>query len=140
MSDATVLIIDDSAELRALLEGILPYGGYQTLSAGTGEQGLSLALHHKPDVILLDLELPDTSGIQVLEKLNEHGLAAPTIMITGFGSEGVAARALHLGALGYLIKPFTTEEVLTSVERALTVRDLRHGAKSTNVSSRPPPL
>jgi transcriptional regulator with GAF, ATPase, and Fis domain len=46
-------------------------------------------------------------------------------MITGFGSEGVAARALHLGALGYLIKPFTTEEVLTSVERALTVRDLR---------------
>jgi CheY-like chemotaxis protein len=125
MSEATVLIIDDSAELRALLESILPYSGYQTISASSGEQGINLALQHKPDVILVDLELPDTSGIQVLEELNRHQLTAPTIMITGFGSEGVAARALHLGALGYLIKPFTTEEVLASVERALTVRELR---------------
>jgi two-component system NtrC family sensor kinase len=125
MAQATALIIDDSTELRSLLESILPYSGYRTISASTGEEGLNLALKLKPDVILVDLELPDTTGLQVLAELKQHQLAIPTIMITGYGSEGVAARALQLGALGYLIKPFTTEEVLSSLERALTVKRLR---------------
>ena len=125
MSEATVLIIDDSNELRSLLESLLPYSGYQAISACTGQEGLSLALTMHPDVILLDLELPDTTGLQVLEALNRHRLTIPTIMITGYGSEGVAARALRLGALSYLIKPFTSEEVLSSLERALTVKRLR---------------
>lgn len=125
MARATALIIDDSSELRSLLESILPYSGYRTVSASTGEEGLNLALQLKPDVILVDLELPDTTGLQVLTELNQHQLSIPTIMITGYGSEGVAARALQLGALGYLIKPFTTEEVLASLERALTIKHLR---------------
>jgi CheY-like chemotaxis protein len=125
MAQATALIIDDSTELRSLLESILPYSGYRTVSASTGEEGLELALKLNPDVILVDLELPDTTGLQVLTELNQHQVSIPTIMITGYGSEGVAARALQLGALGYLIKPFTTEEVLSSLERALTVQRLR---------------
>ena len=125
MPEATVLIIDDSIELRSLLESLLPYSGYQTVGASTGQEGLSLALAMDPDVILLDLELPDMTGLHVLERLNQHRLTIPTIMITGYGSEGVAARALRLGALSYLIKPFTTEEVLSSLERALTVKRLR---------------
>ncbi len=125
MARATALIIDDSTELRSLLESILPYSGYRTMSASTGEEGLNLALRLKPDVILVDLELPDTTGLQVLKELKQHQLSIPTIMITGYGSEGIAARALQLGALGYLIKPFTTEEVLSSLERALTVKRLR---------------
>ncbi len=125
MSEERILIIDDSNELLSLLESILPYSGYQTISATTGEEGLGLALDLRPDVILVDLELPDTTGLQFLEQLEHHRLAIPTIMMTGYGSEGVAARALKLGALGYLIKPFTTEEVLASVDRALTVKRLR---------------
>jgi two-component system NtrC family sensor kinase len=125
MPEATILIIDDSSELRSLLESLLPYSGYQAVCAGTGHEGLSLALASQPDLILLDLELPDMTGLQVLEALNQHRLTIPTIMITGYGSEGVAARALRLGALSYLIKPFTTEEVLSSIERALTVNRLR---------------
>lgn len=121
----TILIIDDSTELRALLESILPYSGYQAISATTGKEGLKLALEFNPDVILVDLELPDTTGLQLLEAFNQHELTMPTIMMTGYGSEGVAARALRLGALDYLVKPFTTEEVLSSVERALTVERLR---------------
>jgi two-component system NtrC family sensor kinase len=120
----TILIIDDSIELRSLLESILPYSGYQAVSATTGQEGLDLALQLEPDVILVDLELPDTSGLQVLEALSQQDHTVPTIMMTGYGSEGVAARALRLGALGYLVKPFTTEEVLAGVERALTVRRL----------------
>jgi DNA-binding response OmpR family regulator len=126
MSEPTVLIIDDRTELRDLLESILPYSGYRTIGASTGQEGLDLLLELKPDVVLLDLELPDTSGLKVLEELNRQELDIPTIMITGYGSEGVAARALRLGAQSYLVKPFTTEEVLSSVDRALTVRHLRH--------------
>jgi CheY-like chemotaxis protein len=124
MAEERILIIDDSTELRSLLESILPFSGYHTLSASTGEEGLELATRLRPDVILVDLELPDTTGLKVIEELNRRGIAIPTIMITGYGSEGTAARALRLGAQGYLVKPFTTEEVLSSVEKALVIRRL----------------
>ena len=124
MAEERILIIDDSTELRSLLESILPYSGYQTLSASTGEEGIELATKLRPDVILVDLELPDTTGLKVIEELNRQGITIPAIMITGYGSEGTAARALRLGAQGYLVKPFTTEEVLSSVEKALVVRRL----------------
>ena len=124
MAEERILIIDDSTELRSLLESILPYSGYHTLSASTGEEGLELATTLRPDVILVDLELPDTTGLKVIEELNRRGITIPTIMITGYGSEGTAARALRLGAQGYLVKPFTTEEVLSNVEKALVVRRL----------------
>jgi CheY-like chemotaxis protein len=120
MAGEKVLIIDDSDALRSLLESILPYAGYKAVSASTGRQGLQLVSETKPDVVLTDLELPDTSGLKVLEELNERGFAIPTIMMTGYGSEGIAARALQLGVRDYLIKPFTTEEVLSSIERALS--------------------
>jgi CheY-like chemotaxis protein len=124
MAEEQILIIDDSTELRSLLESILPYSGYHTLSASTGKEGLELATTLRPDVILVDLELPDTTGLKVIEELNRRGITIPTIMITGYGSEGTAARALRLGAQGYLVKPFTTEEVLSNVEKALVVRRL----------------
>ncbi len=125
MAQEKILIVDDSTELTSLLENILPYGGYQTISALTGEEGLGMVLDSNPDVILVDLELPDITGLRFLETLSQRGLTTPTIMMTGYGSEGVAARALRLGASGYLIKPFTTEEVLGSVEKALSVSRLR---------------
>lgn len=124
MMAKTVLIIDDSDELRSLLESVLPYGGYETISAGAGREGLDLAAERKPDVILVDLELPDMNGLKVLEALNRQKTSIPTIMMTGYGSEGIAARALHMGAFGYLVKPFTTEEVLSSLEKALNLGQL----------------
>jgi two-component system NtrC family sensor kinase len=120
-----VLIVDDSAELRASLEAILLYGGYESVSAATGQEGYSLALKVRPDVILLDLELPDTTGLKLLEEFNRQGLTIPTVMMTGYGSEGTAARALRLGVRDYLVKPFTTEEVLSSIDRALQEGRLR---------------
>jgi len=124
MVPKTVLIIDDSDELRSLLESILPYGGYRSIGAGTGGEGLCLAAEERPDAILVDLELPDMNGLKVLEALARQNLSIPTIMMTGYGSEGIAARALGLGASGYLIKPFTTEEVLSSIEKALNLGQL----------------
>ena len=119
MSGETILIIDDSAELRTTIEAVLRFGGYRPFCASNGQDGLGLAAEVQPDVILIDLELPDTTGLKVLEQLNEQGVKIPTIMMTGYGSEGTAARALRLGVRDYLVKPFTTDEVLSSIERAL---------------------
>jgi CheY-like chemotaxis protein len=124
MAGERILVIDDSSELRSLLETILPFGGYRTASAGTAQEGLEKVSQLRPDLILVDLELPDTNGLKLLEELKHRQLAIPTVMMTGYGSEGVASRALHAGALGYLVKPFTTEEVLSSVEKALSVGHL----------------
>lgn len=121
MAGERVLIVDDSAEIRALLESVLPSAGYETLSAGTGQEGLDLAFRERPDILLVDFRLPDIGGLELLEQLNRANISIPAVVMTGYGSEGVAARALRLGALGYLIKPFTTEEVLTTVEKALAV-------------------
>jgi len=120
-----VLVIDDSEELRSLLEAILPFGGYESCGVGSGEEGLNLVPELDPDLILIDLELPDMTGLRVLEELNKLGYNIPTIMMTGYGSEGSAARALRLGVRDYLIKPFTTDEVLSSIERALSESRLR---------------
>lgn len=119
MSGEKVLVIDDSDALRSLLESILPYGGYEAICAGTGELGLQLVLEAQPDVIMTDLELPDITGLELLEELKQQGTTIPTIMMTAYGSEGVAAQALKLGVRDYLVKPFTTEEVLAAIERAL---------------------
>ncbi|MGC9333270.1 MAG: response regulator [Anaerolineae bacterium] len=124
MAGERILVIDDSSELRSLLETILPFGGYQTTSVGTAQEGLEMVSQVRPDLILVDLELPDTNGLKLLEELKQRQFAIPTVMMTGYGSEGVASRALHAGALGYLVKPFTTEEVLSSVEKALSVGHL----------------
>ncbi|MGD9047431.1 MAG: response regulator [Anaerolineae bacterium] len=121
MHESKILIVDDSTELRSLLESVLPYSGYRAISATSGQDGLDLAEEVKPDLILLDLELPDTTGLEVLEALGRLDRSIPTIMMTGYGSEGTASDALRLGALGYLVKPFTTEEVLSSIERALAI-------------------
>lgn len=125
MAGEKILIIDDSDALRSLLESILPFAGYQAISASNGREGLALVERARPDVILTDLELPDMNGLKILEDLNERGITIPTIMMTGYGSEGIAARALQLGVRDYLIKPFTTEEVLASIERALVENRLR---------------
>jgi len=125
MPKEKVLIIDDSEELRSLLEAILPFGGYEAYGVGSGEEGLNLVPGLDPDLILIDLELPDMTGLRVLEELNKLGHNIPTIMMTGYGSEGSAARALRLGVRDYLIKPFTTDEVLSSIERALSESRLR---------------
>ncbi len=122
MAGETILIIDDSNELRALLESILNDSGYTTLSASTAQESLALLSARQPDAILIDLELPDMNGIKVLQELNRQGMTIPMIMMTAYGSEGTAARALKLGARDYLIKPFTMEEILSSIEQALADR------------------
>ncbi len=126
LAGETILIVDDNADVRVLLgERVLPSYGYRTLTAADGQEGLWQIRTQKPDLILLDLRLPDMTGLDVLHILSSEGYDAPIILITAYGSELIAAQALRLGVRDYIIKPFTLDEIVESVERALTEQRLR---------------
>lgn len=133
MPNETILIIDDNADVRTLLgERVLPSYGYRTLTAPDGQEGLWQIRSHNPDLILLDLRLPDMTGIDLLHILSSEGYDTPVILITAYGSELIAAQALRLGVHDYIIKPFTLDEIVASVERALTETRLRRERNSLN--------
>lgn len=121
MSNEKILVIDDNQEIRTYLQKkVLEPAGYVFLSASDGSEGLQRALEERPDLILLDLKLPDMYGLEILEALRDHQVEIPVILMTFYGSESIAVRAFRLGVRDYLSKPFESEEVLESISRALT--------------------
>jgi len=121
--NATILIIDDNDEIRYLLDKyILSPEGYRVLTAGSGRSGLEQALRETPDLILLDINLPDMKGPEVLQELRRTGSNLDVVFITGDDSLMVAVQALRMGVRDYLLKPFRMDEVRAMVKRVLEQR------------------
>jgi two-component system NtrC family sensor kinase len=125
MSQETILIVDDNKEIVSALSDVLRAKGYSILGAYNGRQGLRLAVNREPNLILLDWNLPQLSGYQVLQALRERGSDTPVVLMTIYGSENVAIQAFRLGVRDYIRKPLRISEVLAAVERALTEDRLR---------------
>jgi two-component system, OmpR family, KDP operon response regulator KdpE len=117
-SKLNILIIDDEAQIRKLLEITLNSNDYHTLSASTAREGITMAVVHPPDLIVLDLGLPDEDGQVVLSKLREWYLGA-IIILSVRSSEEDIVKALDNGANDYLTKPFRTGELLARIRTAL---------------------
>lgn len=125
-SDAgRVLVIEDDEETRKLVTKVLEAEDYRAESAAGGESGERALRDGSYDVVLLDLELPDVHGLELLSRASERDLRAQFVIITGHGSVDSAVRAMRLGALDYLTKPLRREELLVAVERALDQGALR---------------
>jgi GAF domain-containing protein/FixJ family two-component response regulator len=121
-----VLVVDDAqGVIDFLSDYVLRPNGYEVLSALDGEGGLALALSEEPDLIILDLEMPRMSGMEVLESLNRQGSDIPVIVITFHGSESIAAETFRMGVKNYITKPFKMEEILEAIEKALNESRLR---------------
>ncbi len=118
MSQASILIIDDEAAIRKLLQITLHAHDYKTETAATGGLGLTAAAMHPPDLILLDLGLPDEDGQAVLLKLREW-YAGPIIILTVRNTEEDIVLALDHGGNDYLTKPFRSGELLARIRSAL---------------------
>jgi signal transduction histidine kinase/CheY-like chemotaxis protein len=126
MAGEKILVVEDSAEfLRILAEDVLPLHGYDVLTAATGEEGVNKLCSENPDLLLLDLELPDMSGLDIVKAVQEVRGDVPIILMTAYGSESLAVEAFHLGVRDYMIKPFTPTQVKDAVERALNETRLR---------------
>lgn len=114
----TILIIDDEIQIRKLLEISLEANDYRVLFAVNAKEGITMAASHQPDLILLDLGLPDDDGQVVLVKLREW-FQNPIIILTVKSAEEEIVKALDNGANDYLTKPFRTKELLARMRTAL---------------------
>ena len=117
MTGLTVLVIDDEPQVRRFLRSSLASADYKLLEAATGAEGLSAAAAHNPDVILLDLGLPDIDGVEVTRRLREW-TTTPIIILSARGLEPDKVAALDAGADDYLTKPFSLPELLARIRVA----------------------
>ncbi len=106
-----VLVVDDEAQIRRLLRLCLERNGYEIIEAATGEQGIDQAIQHQPDLILLDLGLPDIDGLAVLQRIREWS-PVPIVVVSARAGEDDKVKALDAGANDYITKPFGTAELL----------------------------
>jgi signal transduction histidine kinase/DNA-binding response OmpR family regulator len=126
MAGERVLVVDDRKEnVELIVDYVLKPHGYVSILAYDGAEGLRLAQSEHPDLILLDINMPRMTGIEVLEALKREGIQIPVIVMTFHGSETMAVTAFRLGIKDYIVKPFQVEEMLDAIERALTEVRLR---------------
>ncbi len=116
---AKVLIVDDLEEARWALSNLIRLAGFAPVAAASGEEALAHLRQEAPDVVLLDVCLPDMDGFEVLTRAKAHHKAVPVIMVTAYGKTDDAVRAIRAGAYDYLAKPFSNEDVVLTVRRAL---------------------
>ena len=114
----TILIIDDEVQIRRLLEITLSANGYKISEASTGKDGIALAASLQPVLIILDLGLPDSDGLDILKRLREW-YEKPVIILSVRNSEDDIVKALDSGANDYLTKPFRTGELLARIRAAI---------------------
>jgi len=126
VSGETILVVDDTPEnIRLVVEYVLVPNGYNPLSARDGREGLELIIRHKPDLIVLDYNMPRMDGLGVLRAMFKRGIDIPVILMTADGSENLAVDVFRLGARDYIIKPFDVEEMERSISKHLTEIRLR---------------
>jgi DNA-binding response OmpR family regulator len=120
----TILVIEDEPHIAMGLKDALTFEGYRVVTAATGREGLNVARAERPNVVLLDLMLPDLNGYQVCEELRRHDAFVPVIMLTAKSQEADKIRGLDAGADDYVTKPFSVGELVARI-RALFRRTTR---------------
>ncbi|MHB0996129.1 MAG: response regulator transcription factor [Elusimicrobiales bacterium] len=115
-----ILIIDDDTHLRESLAEVLDLEGYATTEAGNAKNGIASAKKNNPDVVIMDIQLPDSSGFQICQELRRHSKDFILIMMTGrFLSAEEKTQGLSLGADDYLTKPFDLQELSIRIRQML---------------------
>ena len=121
-----ILLVDDEDTIRLFLEKTLRDEGYEALTAATGEEALDMAFDKLPDLILLDLKLPDMNGIEVLKRIKAEIPEICVIMLTAFGDIETAVSAMKRGAFDFVSKPVNLEQLLMAVGKGLESQKLTH--------------
>jgi DNA-binding NtrC family response regulator len=120
-----ILIVEDEAKMRRLLELNLGDDGFTTFSAEDAETGLKLLRENPVDLVLTDLKLPGMNGLEFLQTIKRQNAALPVVVMTAFGSVETAVEAMKAGASDYVLKPFSLTEMRMVIHKELDVRNLR---------------
>lgn len=130
-----ILIIEDDETISNFISAILTANGYRVVKTQKGSQGVAMAASHSPDLVLLDLGLPDMDGVEVL-KLLRAWTAVPVVVVSARGHERDKVEALDLGANDYITKPFGTAELLARIRNAIRLTQrVEKGARPETVIS-----
>ena len=126
-SEITILIVDDTRISLMCMKEILDKEGYRTFCAGNGEESIESAFSNEPDLILLDINLPDISGIDVCKKLKKNGTTKdiPVIFVTASTEDAVIKEAFDAGGSDYISKPLNNIELLTRIRSVISKKILR---------------
>jgi DNA-binding NtrC family response regulator len=126
----TVLIVEDEAKMRRLLELNLGEDGFSTLSVGDAESGLKLLRENAINLVVTDLKLPGMNGLEFLHAIKRQNSALPVVVMTAFGSVETAVEAMKAGASDYVLKPFSLSEMRMVIHKELDVHNLREENRS----------
>lgn len=117
----TLLVVDDEAEIREIIEGCVAECGLTVLEAGDGEQALDVLKQNHVDVVISDLMMPRMSGLDLLSEMREQRYLQPFIFVTAYPSQDSTVQALRLGAFDFVEKPFNSGELKALLREALRV-------------------
>ena len=126
---ATVLVVDDEEEIRNSLRGVLNDEGLRVIEAADGVQAMKLVRSERPELMLVDVWMPELDGIELLRRLEREDYRPDVVMISGHGSIETAVQATKLGAFDFIEKPFSIDSLLQVVSRALEHRALAASEK-----------
>lgn len=126
-----ILIVDDDQDLRFNLSGILKEEGYDVIEAEDGRKALEIIQGNCPDLVLLDMRLPEMDGMQILEKMKKYNHDLVIIMLTAYSEVNDAVKAIRLGAYDYISKPFHNDELLLTIKRVCENINMRRELEKT---------
>jgi FixJ family two-component response regulator len=118
-ADAIVFVVDDDSSIREAIESLVKLAGLRVETFGTAQEFLRSERPDLPGCVVLDVELPGLSGLDLQRELGAHGIKLPIIFITGYGDIPMSVRAMKAGALEFLTKPFRDQDLLDAIQQAL---------------------
>jgi FixJ family two-component response regulator len=118
-ADAIVFVVDDDSSIREAIESLVKLAGLRVETFGSAQEFLRSKRADLPGCVVLDVELPGLSGLDLQRELAAHGIKLPIIFITGYGDIPMSVRAMKAGALEFLTKPFRDQDLLDAIEQAL---------------------
>ena len=119
----TILIVDDDQSIRGLMERIVTTAGFKVISASGGQEALDQVTRQHIDIVLLDMNMPRISGMEVLQQLSTQWPEICVIMVTGAADLQTGVKAIKLGAYDYVTKPFNNDALIFKIQMALVKRD-----------------
>lgn len=120
MENKKIMIVDDAAFMRMMIKNSLTGKGYTNLiEAADGEEAVNMYMAEKPDLVIMDITMPNKSGIEALQEIRAHDSSAKIVMCSAMGQESMVVDAIRFGALDFIVKPFKQDRILQTVEKIL---------------------
>lgn len=118
---AKLLITDDAAFMRMTLKKMITDAGYEVVAeAADGKEAVELYNEHKPDLVTMDITMPEMNGIEALEQIKQHDPAAKVVMCSAMGQQNMVVEAIQKGAVDFIVKPFDETRIREALEKALS--------------------